>query len=71
MPRPGHFIALSGNQTGGRLLRWYRDELGAAERAIAAESGRDVYDVIVEQIDDAPGEYDPICPTLWAAAPCS
>ncbi len=53
---PGNFIALSGNQTGGRLLRWYRDELAAAERAIADETGRDVYDVIVEQIDDAPGD---------------
>ena len=53
---PGRFIALSGNQTGGRLLRWYRDELGAAERAIADETGRDVYDVIVEQIDDGPGD---------------
>lgn len=53
---PGRFIALSGNQTGGRLLRWYRDELGAAERAIAAETDRDVYDVIIEQIDDAPGD---------------
>ena len=53
---PGSFIALSGNQTGGRLLRWYRDELGAAERAIAAETERDVYDVIIEQIDDAPGD---------------
>ena len=53
---PGTFIALAGNQTGGRLLRWYRDELGAAESQIAAETGRDVYDVIVEQIDDAPGD---------------
>ena len=53
---PGYFIALSGNQTGGRLLRWYRDELAAAERAIATETGRDVYDVIVEQIDDEPGD---------------
>jgi len=53
---PGSFIALSGNQTGGRLLRWYRDELAAAERAIAAETDRDVYDVIIEQIDDAPGD---------------
>ena len=53
---PGNFIAISGNQTGGRLLRWYRDELGAAERAIADETGRDVYDVIVEQIGDAPGD---------------
>ena len=52
---PGSFIALSGNQTGGRLLRWYRDELAAAERITADASGRDVYDVIVEQIDDAPG----------------
>lgn len=53
---PGHFIALSGNQTGGRLLRWYRDELGAAERAIADETDRDVYEVIIGQIDDAPGD---------------
>lgn len=53
---PGYFIALSGNQTGGRLLRWYRDELAAAERASAAATGRDVYDVIVEQIDDSPGD---------------
>ena len=53
---PGHFIALSGNQTGGRLLRWYRDELAAAERAIADATGRDVYDVIIEQAGDAPGD---------------
>ncbi|MCY3831630.1 MAG: FGGY family carbohydrate kinase [Chloroflexi bacterium] len=52
---PGLFIALSGNQTGGRLLRWYRDELAAAEKAIAAADGRDVYDVIVEQTGDEPG----------------
>ncbi len=52
---PGLFITLGGNQTGGRLLRWYRDELGAAERAIADANGRDIYDVIVEQTDDAPG----------------
>ena len=53
---PDTFITLAGNQTGGRLLRWYRDELGAAERAIAEREGRDVYDVIVEQIDDEPGD---------------
>lgn len=52
---PGLFITLGGNQTGGRLLRWYRDELAAAERGIAEASGRDVYDVIIEQTDDAPG----------------
>ena len=52
---PDTYFALTGNQTGGRLLRWYRDELGAAERAIAERDGRDVYDVIVEAVDDAPG----------------
>ncbi len=52
---PGYYIALSGNQTGGRLLRWYRDELAGTERQIAAAEDRDVYDLIVEQIDDAPG----------------
>lgn len=52
---PDTFVALSGSQTGGRLLRWYRDELAAAERASAAQLGRDVYDVIVGQVDDAPG----------------
>jgi xylulokinase len=53
---PDTYFALTGNQTGGRLLRWYRDELGAAERAIAEREGRDVYDVIVGQVDDAPGK---------------
>ncbi len=53
---PGLFIALSGNQTGGRLLRWYRDELAGLERQIAQDSGRDIYDVIVEQAADAPGK---------------
>ena len=48
------FVTLSGNQTGGRLLRWYRDELGAEERATAERLNRDVYDVIVEQVDDTP-----------------
>lgn len=53
---PSTYFALTGNQTGGRLLRWYRDELGAHERVIAERDGRDVYDVIVEQVDDAPGK---------------
>jgi xylulokinase len=53
---PDTFITLSGNQTGGRLLRWYRDVLGAAERDNAKQLERDVYDVIVEQLDDTPGQ---------------
>ena len=51
---PEMFAALTGNQTGGRLLRWYRDQLGAAERAVAQREQRDVYDVIVDQAGDEP-----------------
>lgn len=53
---PKLYITLAGNQTGGRLLRWYRDEFGEREQAIAAAEGRDVYDVIIEQIDDVPSK---------------
>jgi len=51
---PHTYIALAGNQTGGRLLRWYRDELGAQEIAIAKRENAAVYDVIVRQISDRP-----------------
>jgi xylulokinase len=51
---PQMFAALTGNQTGGRLLRWYRDQLGAEERATAERARRDVYDVIVDQVGAEP-----------------
>ena len=51
---PQMFAALTGNQTGGRLLRWYRDQLGAEERTTAERERRDVYDVIVDQTTDEP-----------------
>ena len=51
---PGLFIVISGNQTGGRLLRWYRDELGSEEVRLAAQTGRDVYEIITSQIRDTP-----------------
>ncbi|MBW7882400.1 MAG: hypothetical protein H3C34_07155 [Caldilineaceae bacterium] len=48
------YITLAGNFTGGALLRWYRDQLGAAERAVAAETGQDVYDVMIAQVSERP-----------------
>jgi xylulokinase len=51
---PGLYVTLAGNFTGGALLRWYRDVLGADERRAAAASGRDVYEQIIEQITDRP-----------------
>ena len=51
---PQTYIALAGNQTGGRLLRWYRDVLGIEETEIARRENANVYDVIVRQISDRP-----------------
>ncbi len=51
---PLTYVALAGNQTGGRLLRWYRDVLGTQEVEVARRENADVYDVIVRQISDRP-----------------
>ncbi len=48
------YCTIAFNFTGGSLLRWYRDTLGAAERKQAEREGRDVYDVILEQMPDQP-----------------
>jgi xylulokinase len=51
---PGLYCTIAFNFTGGSLLRWYRDTLGEAERAAAQAGGRDVYDVILEQMPAEP-----------------
>ena len=51
---PDTYLTISGNQTGGRLLAWYRDVLGGAEMQLAAQNGRDVFEVIIEQIPAQP-----------------
>ena len=44
----GMYASLAFSFTGGSLLRWYRDNFAEAEKAEAARTGRDVYDVLVE-----------------------
>jgi xylulokinase len=43
---PARQLVLGGSPAGGSVLRWYRDVLGSEERAVAAQTGSDVYDVI-------------------------
>jgi xylulokinase len=50
----GMTIVFGYSTTGGALLRWYRDTFGAAELAQARASGRDVYDLILEQASPGP-----------------
>lgn len=51
---PGLFCSIAFNFTGGSLLKWYRDTFAGDERAAAAASGRDVYDIICESIPSGP-----------------
>jgi xylulokinase len=51
---PGMYLVLGYSSTGGGLLRWYRDHFGAAEQQEAAQTGRDVYDLILERAVEGP-----------------
>jgi xylulokinase len=48
---PGLYLAMTLNHSGGLLLRWYRDTVCQWEREQARTSGRDTYDLV---LDDAP-----------------
>ncbi|MDP6106925.1 MAG: FGGY-family carbohydrate kinase, partial [Candidatus Brocadiia bacterium] len=51
---PGLYVSLAFNFTGGSLLRWVRDTFGEAERREADRRGVDVYEVLIEAMDDEP-----------------
>ena len=51
---PGMTIVFGYSTTGGALLRWYRDTFGRAELDEARASGRDVYDLILQQASPGP-----------------
>jgi xylulokinase len=40
--------------TGGNILRWFRDEFGAAEIALAKETGQNAYSLILDKMPDSP-----------------
>ena len=49
---PGTLLSLGGTMGGGSVLRWYRDQLGSAERETASRTGQDAYDVILATPDE-------------------
>ncbi len=51
---PGLYVSLAFNFTGGSLLRWVRDTFGEVERREADRRGVDVYEVLIEAMDDEP-----------------
>ena len=51
---PGRYVSLAFVYTAGSILRWYRDHFGADAQAVAASTGRDVYDVLIESAPEGP-----------------
>ena len=50
----GSYVTYAFNITSGSLLRWYRDQFGAAQVAEASRRGVDPYQVLIEQAVDGP-----------------
>ncbi len=51
----GLYVTLGFVSSGGVVLRWYRDTFAQAEIAQAEAEGRDVYDILLEEMPDSPG----------------
>lgn len=49
---PGMYLTFGWATSAGSLLRWFRDNFSAYEQAEAAKTGKDVYDLILEQSTD-------------------
>ena len=50
----GMYATVAFNLTGGNILQWFRNEFGDIETQIAKNTGRDVYDLLLEQIPGNP-----------------
>jgi xylulokinase len=48
------YATVAFNITGGNILKWFRDMFGRNEIEIARQTGRDPYDLLLEQMPDDP-----------------
>ncbi len=51
---PGLYVTLVYNFTGGVILRWFRDQFAGEEKERSKVSGRDVYDLLLEDLPEEP-----------------
>ena len=51
---PDRYVSLAYLYTAGSILRWFRDQFGAAPLAEAKAKGKDVYEVLIGQAPDGP-----------------
>jgi len=52
--KPHMYASLAFTYSAGSILRWFRDQLGAAERAEADATGRDPYEIMLSNLPAGP-----------------
>jgi len=50
----GRYVSFIYNH-GGSMVKWFRDTFAAADKALAAREGRDVYDTLFAELPEGPG----------------
>ncbi|MCD6231167.1 hypothetical protein J7K28_00875 [Candidatus Aerophobetes bacterium] len=53
---PGRYFLMTLNQTGGLLLKWFRDNFGEKEVEIAEKEERDVFEILIKEAKEVPAE---------------
>jgi len=53
---PGMYTTVAYSLTGGNILKWYRDEFAFQEKEAARQSGRNIYEVILDTLPDRPSK---------------
>jgi xylulokinase len=51
---PNTYATVAYSLTGGNILKWFRDQFGAAETAQARNEGKNPYEILLRRIPDAP-----------------
>ncbi len=51
---PGRYVTLAYNFTGGSALKWFRDTFAANQAQQAQQDGKDIYDVLLDEMPDQP-----------------
>jgi len=53
---PGMYATVAFSLTGGNILKWFRDEFGAAEVALAKRLNCNPYDLLLKEMPDKPSQ---------------
>ena len=53
---PGMYTTVAYSLTGGNILKWYRDEFAFQEKEIAKQTGRNIYETILETLPANPSK---------------